>query len=324
MANENNKKLAGEFQKELTRQKARELGVSADSLTTKVQDGKNVWIEKTQLYSELEKQRQIASKKVIRSIRGGENSLHNCILLEVKRVMALLNEEESLNAIDRHDYSVSVNKIHSSADTWAKQISGFEDQIEQAKKSDPVFEQGERVMQEMLKAQKAGEQSRIVELKSAYSDLLKKYDRRRKSISPYIDSARISRLSLQKEYWKILQTGWKIRNDVILGVIKTFDALPREVRTTELSNDFNSVRELFNSLNEIGDSLKARAPGSTGDPIALSEAWNPILNEFKSIVDRQVDLWIQVKFLSNQIQAIESKTRIGMVFQDQKRNNSRR
>lgn len=318
-----NKQLANEFLKELTKQKARELGVSADSITTRVQNGKKVWIQKAQLYSELEKQRKISSKQVIRSVRGGKNSLHSCILIEAKRVMTLVDEEETLNVLERRDYSISVQKIVSGADAWAEQITEFEEQIERAKKNDPVFEQGEQVMQEMLKAHKEGEPGRASELKRAYSDLLKKYERRRKSIQPYIDSARTCRLSLQKEFWKILQTGWKVRNDSIQNVLKTFDEQPENAKSNELSSDIQSAREIYHSLNDICDALKARSPSSSGDPVALSEAWNPILSEYKSVVERHVDLWIQVKFLANQLKSIDAKPRTGMAFQDQKRNEKR-
>ncbi|MBZ0255537.1 hypothetical protein K8I31_05720, partial [bacterium] len=197
-------------------------------------------------------------------------------------------------------------------------------QIEQAKKNDPVFEQGERVMQEMLKAHKEGESGRASELKNAYSDLLKKYERRRKSIQPQIDSARTCRFSLQKQYWKILQTSWKVRNDSILNVLKAYDKLPENANSKELHSDFESAREIFHSLNEICDGLKARSPSSSGDPIQLSEAWNPILSEYKTIAERHVDLWIQVKDLANQLTSTEeTKPRTGMAFQDQKRNEKR-
>ncbi|MDP8246118.1 MAG: hypothetical protein P9L94_18690 [Candidatus Hinthialibacter antarcticus] len=315
MPNDNQKELAGQFQKEMTRQKAQELGVSPDTLTTRVKNGKRIWIQKAQLHAELEKQRQVGSKQIIRSIRGGNNSLYSCIIFEAKRVMKLVNEEESLNALDRRDYVVAVEKIHSSAVTWAEEISSYEDQIDQAKKNDPVFGQGERVMHEMLSAQKDGNPERVIELKNAYSDLLKKYERRRKSILPYIESARTCRLSLQKEYWKILQTGWKVREESIQQIFKQFNNAAREAQTQELKMDFKSAREISQSLNDIASGLRNRNPGSASD----SAAWDPVLNELKALVDRQMDLWIQIQFLANQIQSIESKTRTGMAFQNQKK-----
>lgn len=313
------KELAGQFQKEMTRQKAHELGVSPDALTTRVQNGKRVWIKKAQLYAELEKQRQVSSKQIIRSIRGGNNSLYSCIMREAQRVMTLINEETSLNPLDRRDSIVAVDKIHSSAATWAEEISGYEDQIEQAKQNDPVFGQGERVVHEIFTAQKEDNQDRIVELRSAYSDLLKKYDRRRKSIMPYMESARTCRLSLQKEYWKIMQTGWKIRNGSIQRIFKQFNETGAHAQCKELKADFKSAREILQSLNDIADGLRNRNPGSVGDPAALSAAWNPVLNELKALVDRQVDLLIQLQFLQNQIQTIEVKNQSGMVFQDKKK-----
>ncbi len=317
-----NKPLAGQLENEMTRQKARELGVSPDALTTRVKNGKRVWVKKAQLHAELEKQRKISSKTVIRSVRGGANSLYSCVMLEAKRVLASVNEETSLNPLDRRDYGVTVEKIQSSATTWAEEIAGYEQQIEEVKANDPVFEQGENVMRRMLAAQKNDDQETVAELRNAYSELLKKYERRRKSVLPYLESARTCRLSLQKEYWKVLQTGWKVRDESMQRMFKQFDELAQGSVSSELRADFTSAREVMFSLNDIADSLRNRNPGNTGDPVALTSAWNPVLNDLKALVDRQVGLWIQLQFLSNQIQTPKEDTQSGMAFLNKKRKDS--
>lgn len=320
----NKQNLAREFTREIAKNKAKQLGVKTDEITTRVVDGQARWVKKIDVASELERQRQISAKSVIRSIRGGENSLYGRIQAESDRIQLLLAEyaeSEELNPIERRDASAMLEKIVARAHDTASQIAGNEDQIETTKAQDPVFQQAEPLLLAMHAAKKEGDIKKLQQLSVQNGDLLRKYEIRRKSIQPLIQTAKSLRLVLQKEFWRVLQHSWKLHAARVRRaayLLQNVDNARKQTKAAQWKEDLEFV-EINDKAFEIRlTNLSSKCPAADKDEDVQMKEWDPVLATMVELLDD----WVEFGGQAAQAAAAYTKPDGGsssrMAFQDQK------
>lgn len=303
--------LAKKLRKELVQQKASELGVSVDDLMLRVTDGRMNFVHKAKVYSDLEKQRQLAGPpKMIRALRG-EDSLINRIGQELTLLLKLIEGplvEEFLSALERSDYRTNLGKIKNRKDSLAKSLTEVEDRIERAKTEDKVFKEGEAVLLSLSKAKEANDASKIAEITNTHKDLIIAYTARRKGLDPYFTTARELRLELQREYWRILSLRWKLDSSFVVYArkfLKTcLDQNESGLDKSELEVLLTEILQEWTILNKNQIELAGRCPPRHIDIQLASGAFDAIIPDMKILADDQSEL---IKQLSNLVNLQKKK-----------------
>lgn len=287
-------KASNEFFQEIRAQKAKELGVEPDQITQKVVNGQTVWVKKTEVYADLEKQRNIASNRVIRAIRGGENSLFGRILQlgnESRSLLRTSKQYEWLNALQSHDLQVSISNLEQRSQEAADQLAEIEDAIESAKSRDSVFAEGEQALYQIRDAQRDGNKKQVLEIQRAHQELLRKYQKRRKSIEPYLQSARTYRAVLQKQMLKACLLVWDLRSEYLSGIKKHIEELSQQTGDEDAKQNKNvDLKKMETDLHALQSAYRKRksiALDTSNESDHPSEAWDAGIYEMIELLDRQ-------------------------------------
>lgn len=280
------------FSQELARKRAQELGVSPEDLVQKVVNGQAVWVLKTEIYADLDKQRKLAvSPKVIRAIRGGENSLYGLIqanLEQAKRLLQEVGARDLWNPIERHDSLSSIINVERRGGEAATYMMELEDEIEKVKEKDPIHADAEKILSEMRQAQLDGRSDVVADISRSHADLLKRYQQRRKAIEPHIQSTRNYRMVLQKEYWKIMQIVWRLRDVLMEALEKEMESVSidrfNEAEIKQFRTDRHFISINRNSFNARQREVSARCPALQDD--AMDE-WNRTLDSMRQLLEQQ-------------------------------------
>jgi hypothetical protein len=286
-------KLAKKFREELAKQKADEMGVNVDDLMMRVSNGKLDFVHKSKVYVELEKQRQLSNpKEIIRSLRG-ENSLVSRIRKEVELCSQTVMStpfSTTLPPLELADYRTSINKLLNRCDNLHHLLQEAEDKIEHTKKNNPVFKQGEAVLVELHKAKQANELEKMTQLGHAQKDLLEQYATLRKGLEPHMAACRRYRLDLQREYWRILFTRWKMESTYIVSLRKQLkeahDQMPDKTDQENLAASCKELVTQLDQLTKIQAELAERCPPKNIEELLATGTFDAILPDMKSCVDQ--------------------------------------
>ncbi len=292
-SHDDKKKLAAHFQKEMAKKKAKELGIRPDELSIKVKDGKIKWIKRAELYQELEKQRKVyGPQKVVRALRDGDNSLLAAIEKEIRIARTLAEELAKVNIItvlEKNDAFSSITQIYRRLSTITIELQEVEENIERAKQSDSVLQEGEEVLKELKDAMETKDQNTISQLRSDHKNLLSKYENRRKALDPFILSARHHKADMQREYWRILQQRWKLQETTFKHYSKELVGIGKGLPDGPIKSSFNEeiklLREKYHELIERHNTLTGQCPDSTADPATAMRLWDENLPVMTTMIE---------------------------------------
>lgn len=288
--------LAKRLRDELLKQKAEELGVECDDLMQRIHDGKVSYVKKSVVFEQLEKQRQlIAPKKVIRSLRDGQHSIVAKIRTEIQTCRQLLNDLEKNTAIASAkigDYKTGLIKLENRTNSLANQLTDIENKVERLKTQASVSAKAEAVIAEIQSAKERNDPAAVQTLLGANRDCLKEYETFRKSLKPQIEFARKYRVSLQKEYWLILEFHYKIQSLTLIQRKKKFPETNAEIAATamkeERSTDFAMLNKRLEQLNDHYRQIASHCPPTHIAQAEAMKTWDSIIPAMMSIV-KQVD-----------------------------------
>ncbi|MFB3784889.1 MAG: hypothetical protein ACE15F_00825 [bacterium] len=295
---EQRNQLAQKLRYELARQKADELGVEITDLMERIADGKSSFVKKSEVYLQLDKQRQLlAPKKSIRSLRDGPESLAARIRGEIQLARSRLDEishapREGLPPVG--DYPTMIQKLENRVNHRVLELEEVEERIERIKIQDPVFGQAEAVLRELHQAREKQDWPLISQLAAAYHPLLKQYETARKSLHPHLEEARQCRLALQKEYAQILKIRFRLQG-VLLSLFKKQASFRFSPRTGDgRGDDVSSALALMHKQDETlrlrYAELTVQCPaGHLPVPVA-SKAWDAVLPHLMDLVEQQAGL----------------------------------
>ncbi len=295
---EKKNQLAQKLRNELARQKADELGVEITDLMERIADGKSSFVKKSEVYLQLDKQRQLISPpKKIRSLRDGQNSLALRILGEIRLTRERLGEisdapPEGIPPLG--DYPTMIQKLENRVNHRVQQLGEVENKIERIKTQDPVFDQAEAILRELREAREKRNPALTAQLATTHHSLLKQYETARKSLHPHLDEARQCRVALQKEYAQILKIRFRLQT-ILLTLVKRQAA--ERVTAQAGRPGAKEVIRVLALLQKRGEPLRRRyAELSVHCPAGhlplpeASKAWDAVLPHFKTLVDRQAAL----------------------------------
>lgn len=311
--------LKQELERKLIVDKAKELGVSPDDIGVRIIDGKRTLVRKSDVYFELEKQRKLASPKtIIRSIRGGEDSLHGRIRHEAQHIRDIAKKAIALNPMEKNDAVTSAESIAAAAEKQALEISDLEDQIEEKKSSDPVFQQGEEVMRQMKLAKSQGDAETLERIKSRSVSLFQQYERRQNSIRPFIDSASAGRLVLQRYYWRVLQTAWGLREKEINHAVGQGlnDSSPITSQTAR------SLQSQAHGLNNQRSLVAGQTPSQQHEDSRASQRWDMVLDTMVTLAKEHFTVYENCMNLTRSLDDSKDagqKSGPRMAFQDERK-----
>ncbi len=301
---EEKNKLSQALRQEMARKKAEELGVDVSDIMQRVHDGKSSWVKKSEVYVQLDKQRKlVAPQKVIRSLRGG----HDSLVSRIQREIALSRDWSTKLARDSRstdkelpELKTAIAKLENRTNSLATQLTDVESRIDRAKAHDPVFAEAESVLAQVQTAREKEDSGQAEQLLARHKDLLSKYEFLRKSLHPYLEEARKYRLELQKEYWQIMQIRFKLQTVSIQQIKQRLAGIAADLQKTGNQPDFLQstgvlLQEDERQAREYRN-LASHTPPSHIPPDDASKMWDCILPEMETTVDAQADL--QKKFIA--------------------------
>ncbi|MEW6236796.1 MAG: hypothetical protein AB1656_15540 [Candidatus Omnitrophota bacterium] len=312
-ASEKNKLLKN-FRQSLAESKAAEMGVSPDELIARYANGKIGWIKRQEAYEQLERQRELSGpKKIVRSLRDGEDSLIGKIFVEINQTIELVNrlaKDNILNSLERVDHLASTSKIQQRSTTLKDELTNVESQIDRTKSGDPLFEQAENVLKVMREAQEKGDNEKLAQLRGIHGETLRKYEIRRKSLEPYLESARHGRADMQRELWRIYQLRWKLQHTHIASLQKTMTRLAAQesAKSAEksIAQDYAGFLKQYHGLGEKQNLLSQKTPASQDDLAKSMKLWDKILPIMKDYLDHQQFFQEVFQEITEKIQVIDN------------------
>jgi hypothetical protein len=290
--------LAKRFRDELVKQRAEELGVETQDLMTRVSDGKHSLVKKSSVYIQLEKQRQlVAPKKVLRALRDGQDSIVHLIQDEIQLCRKLLNDLEKIGAIESSnisDYKAGLVKLENRTNSFTNQLVAYETKIERTKKQETVFGEAESVLAEVYKARQQNDMQKVQALMLQHRDLLKKYETQRKLLNPHIEGARKVRYDMQKEYWLIMESRYKIHSLSILQMKKNLVDLSQSIILPNVKQEFQSdiamLQKRQEQLNDTYRNIVSHCPPSHIEQTEAIKIWDTILPNMKTVLQHLSDI----------------------------------
>lgn len=315
-------KLLQKLREESARKKAEELGVDPSDIMLRVHDGKSSWVRKSEVYVQLDRQRKlVAPPKIMRSIRDGKNSLVARIHREVnqcRQLMSDLAKQKVPASINISEFKTSTAKLENRANSIENQLTDVEARIDRAKARDPIFAMAEAVFADVRSAQDQNDQERADRLLAENKDTLGKYEFLRKSLNPYLEEARKYRLELQKEYWQIMQSRFKLQAVSIQLVKSDLAPLLAHLQQDGSQSSLIKASELIKEDEQCQKKyldLSSHTPPSHIPPQDACSVWDCILPEMESLLDQQVDLQNQFSDLmtGQKVPADSSKSRMAFV-----------
>lgn len=301
---EEKNKLSQMLRQEMARKKADELGVDVSDIMQRVHDGKSSWVKKSDVYAQLDKQRKlVAPQKVIRSLRGGRDSL----VSRIQREIALSRDWSTKLARDNRfgdkelpELKTAIAKLENRTNSLATQLADVESRIDRVKAQDPVFAEAESVLAQVQSVREKEDAGQAEQLLARHKDLLSKYEFLRKSLLPHLEEARKYRLELQKEYWQIMQIRFKLQAMSIQQIKQRLAGIASHLQKAGNQPEFlQSAAALLQEdehQNKLYRNLASHTPPSHIPPDEASQMWDCILPEMETTVDAQADL--QKKFIA--------------------------
>ncbi len=282
-------KLSQLIKEEMARTKADELGVDTTDMMQRVFDGRSSWVKKSTVYIQLDKQRKlVAPQKVMRSLRGGQDSLLSRIHVEIANCRGLINEIAKQSSSDREfaEIKSSVHKLENRANSLSSQLADVETKIDRMKSRDPIFSQAEAVLTQVrVEREKDGDADKLL---LENKELLSQYEFLRKSLLPYLEEARKCRLELQKEYWLIMQNHYKLSNISIQQIKQSLAHLiPQWQKKEGQSDQLLKASDLLRNDEEISRTyrdLYSHTPPSHLPQQDASKIWDCILPEMENLI----------------------------------------
>lgn len=278
----------------MARKKAEEMGVRHDELRTRVVDGKTVWVTKSDLNVELEKQRKIAAtNKIIRSIRDGDKSLFALITQEIHNARALcttLVELKALHTMQSRDHHISIETVEKRSISTASQINELEAQIDQQKSKNKLFGQATEILDQISKARASGEDEKVAQMMSTYRPVLQAYQKQVSALEPAIQSCRTFRVDLQKLYLKISDKVWELRNRVLQiwhGWINDIAPYISEDDRSHYEGDKRWIEYSQFKLNQEMQDLVRKTPGDGDVNQELLKQWDEVSHHLKGLLVQQ-------------------------------------
>ncbi|NPU95877.1 MAG: hypothetical protein HPY51_01505 [Candidatus Omnitrophica bacterium] len=320
--------LAQQLRYERARRKAEELGVEITDLMERVVDGKSFFVKKSEVYQQLGKQRQLlASKKIMRSLRDGQNSLAARIRAEIQLARGLLKKltaapPEALPPLD--EFPTALQKLENRVNFHVRQLQSLEDKIERIKSQNPVFAQAETVLQELYQARQQRDTSRIAQLSAEHGPLLQKYEAARKTLKFHIDDARQCRLRLQIEYGRILKIRFRLLTITADLLLRQRPNAPGGASTSpgpELPASLALIQKQGDYLRHRFGELSTHCPAGHLPILEASKTWDQVLRIMGALVDRQAALVEQCKALRSSVKnpsSTSNRPPRRMAFADQR------
>jgi len=291
-------KLVQRFLKQLCEEKAAEMGVKPEDLMLKVVDGKYYWVKKAEILHQIEKQRQLVSpKQVVRSLRGGDQSLVGQIQKEVQTCRSLTDDmvnAKMMTVMERNDQLHSLTQIQRRVESITNQLMSFEDSIERAKARDPIYMEAETVLAQMSLAKKNGQEELVAQIQRTNRELLAKYENRRKTLGQHIESARQCRFNLQREQWRVFQLRWKLHGQSLKYLQKVLggigQSLPEGSIRREFDDEFPLLQQRLEELDGRHIALGNQTPPAQSDPNAGTQLWDKILPTLSIMIEERAYL----------------------------------
>ncbi len=295
-SSQDKQKLAKEFRDMLAEKKAQELGVSKDEMIASYANGQLSFIKKQEAYEKLEKQRNMAGdKKVVRSLRDGEDSLLSRLGEEINRVINLVNElsrKQILVAMERVDIMGALNKSQKRSLDLKENLENIERHIERTKEGDSIFLDAEEVLKQIQQAKNNQDYDTMNQLMSEHRELIRKYETRRKSLEPQLQTARHSRVDLQREYWRVYNLRWKLQDKHIQSLMQTMDEIVNNTNfQTTCPKAFHLLQDIQSTCSELQQKerqLGAKVPEKKDETSDQAmERWNQLLDTTGQLIEQQ-------------------------------------
>lgn len=294
-------KLANQFRNEVQKVRATQLGVTPDEVTLRVVNGKYDWARRADVRTQLEKQRQLAVvPRTSRALRG-EDSLVSRIRAEVIECMDWLEKLTLASAIlsaEKKNYIVRIQEIEKHTENTASKLGEIEESIESFKKADSIFAQAEGVFLQMRHAKEENNLERFQEIREANQELLIRYETSRDRLEPLINSARVLRLEIQKEYWQILNIRWSLQNLAIDAQMDLIHDQAREYSPESRKRlyliDKGDVRTLLEAIMQREQELSLSRPAAQADVLAANKSYDTLLSNYQSLLNLQFDIYSQL------------------------------
>ena len=291
-------KLAASFQKVVEKHQAEKLGVAHEELGKRIINGQARWVKKAALYTDMEKQRSIAAvKKPVRVLRDGENSLARKISSLLEGIGSQLEDlagQNLISSMEKLDLRRSVNNLQQRVEKHIAELEKIESTIEQEKSRDPLFAEADAVLQELYRCKTDGNASRFASLQQTHAELLKKYENRRKSLMPYIVSARHERFILQKEFWRLMQIQWDLQVRALAQGVKQFGSLVKDLSSEDLQcaheHESMILQDQLDQLDQRKNELAAQIPPNDAPPQEGSKRWDQTLPVMETMLEEQAFL----------------------------------
>ncbi len=290
-------RLSKQFTDDYIREKAKEMGVDPSELTVRTVNGRNKLVKKSDVFSQLTKQRKlVAPKKIIRSIRGGQNSMVAQINKEIEKCRTLFDALNRLNVLDRKeqsDFNTSLSKLENRTISIEKSLTDIEIKIDETKKNDVVFDDAESVLAEMQNAKEQGDQDCLMELQTTHAGLLKEYNEHRKALLPSIHSARKYRLDLQREFWSVQQIHFRLGMIDINRIKKNITLVVQAVdggQSQSILSDFKILHGHHGQLMAGQTKLALNYPPTHVELNEATKTLDAMLPEMIKIIDLTIDI----------------------------------